>query len=153
MLYIYPQLDEMVQSFEDYDQFRDKVIVRHDPCPILFKLAASLSSLTVGGGTPMFWAPEDRAIARRSVDVFALGIMVMETLKIEKPRPNRQGKECKWLSDQPRLLTTFFGNGTTELALATELEDFIRSMYARNPEERPKMGQVVKTLESIHERL
>ena len=99
----------------------------------------------------MFWAPEDRAIARRSVDVFALGIMVMETLKIEKPRQNRQGK-CKWLSDQPRLLTTFFGNGTRELALATELEDFIRSMYARDPEERPKTGQLVKTLESIHER-
>ncbi len=109
-------------------------------------------SLSKGAGTNLYWAPENRGArkARKNVDVFAFGIMAMETLKWEKPKPKpKNDAECTWLNRSPRLLSGYFGNTAREKKLAKQLEDCIRTMFDRDPEKRPAMAKVVKSLETI----
>eukprot|EP00944_MAST-04C_sp_MAST-4C-sp1_P015981 g15981.t1 len=109
-------------------------------------------SLSKEAGTNLYWAPENRGArkARKNVDVFAFGIMAIETLKWERPKPKpRNDSECTWLNKTPRLLSAFFGNKKKEKQLAKQLEDCIRTTFDRDPEKRPTMAKVVKSLENI----
>jgi serine/threonine protein kinase len=109
-------------------------------------------SLTVGGtvlGTPSYMSPEQASglPLDHKTDTFALGVMAYEMFAGQKPFPGETYSAIREaiLEGEPRPLTL-------QRPLATpQIEDMVRRMLAKAPEQRPDMRQLLHMIEACME--